>query len=44
MEVQIMEFTNSVGLVVADYERYVRSQEAVGKDAVSFFKYAFGQY
>lgn len=44
MEVKIMEFTNSLGLVVADYERYVRSQEVAGKDAVSFFKFAFGQY
>ena len=39
-----MEFTNSIGMVVADYERYVRTQESAGKEAVSFFKFALGQF
>ena len=30
--------------VYADYEKYVAKQKAEGKEAVSFFKYAFRQY
>ena len=39
-----MEFTDSLGMVVADYTKYVETQELAGKDAVSFFKYALGQF
>lgn len=37
-----MEFQDSLGRVVADYTKYVETQERNGEDAVSFFKYAFG--
>ncbi len=37
-----MEFQDNFGRVIADYTRYVEAQERNGKDAVSFFKYAFG--
>lgn len=37
-----MEFSNSIGYVVYNYSKYVEAQEKSGKEAVSFFKYAFG--
>ena len=37
-----MEFSNSLGYVVYNYNKYVEAQEKNGEDAVSFFKYAFG--
>ena len=36
-----MEF-NSISRVVYDYSKYVEAQEKNGEEAVSFFKYAFG--
>ena len=30
--------------VYSDYEKYCRAQRNEGKEPVSFFKYAFGQY
>ena len=30
--------------VYSDYEKYVNESKANGKQPVSFFKYAFGQY
>lgn len=37
-----MEFSNSLGYVVYNYNKYVEAQEKSSEDAVSFFKYAFG--
>ena len=37
-----MEFSNSLGYVVYNYNKYVEAQEKNGEDAVAFFKYAFG--
>lgn len=34
-----MEFSNSLGYVVYNYNKYVEAQEKNGEDAVSFFKY-----
>lgn len=39
----IMEF-NSISRVVYDYSKYVEAQEKNGEEAVSFFKYAFGNF
>ena len=30
--------------VYSDYEKYCRKQKVAGKEPVSFFKYAFGQF
>ena len=30
--------------VYADYDKYCREMKAEGKEPVSFFKYAFGQF
>ena len=30
--------------VYSDYEKYCRRKKAEGKEPVSFFKYAFGQF
>lgn len=37
-----MEFQENFGKVIVDYSKYVESQKKKGEDAVSFFKYAFG--
>ena len=30
--------------VYADYEKYCKKQEKEGKEPISFFRYAFGQF
>lgn len=37
-----MEFSNSIGYVVYNYNKYCEEAEKNGENAVSFFKYAFG--
>lgn len=37
-----MEFSNSIGYVIYNYNKYVETQEKNGKEPVSFLKYAFG--
>jgi hypothetical protein len=37
-----MDFQNTIGFVVVEYNKYVEAQKKDGKDAVSFLKYAFG--
>jgi hypothetical protein len=37
-----MNFQDSIGMAIVEYTKYVEKQNAKGKKAVSFIKYAFG--